>query len=64
MPSTFWYQNLPLLPATCLKWTADGELSAEDRMVLLLPLERVNADQNSADDRWREPTEPQQMIHK
>jgi hypothetical protein len=35
MPSTYLFREITLLATTCLKWTPDGELCAEDRVELL-----------------------------
>ncbi|MEB3242847.1 MAG: hypothetical protein VKO44_04350 [Cyanobacteriota bacterium] len=42
MPSTNLSRDLTLLVTTCLRWTADGELSAEDRSQLLLRLMQID----------------------
>lgn len=35
MPCTTLSREMPSLVTTCLKWTPDGELSTEDRTLLL-----------------------------
>lgn len=35
MPSTNVVSEIPFLVITCLRWTSDGELCAEDQSILL-----------------------------
>jgi hypothetical protein len=42
MPSTNLSREITLLATTCLKWTPDGELCAEDRLVLLYRLRQID----------------------
>ena len=42
MPGTNLSREITLLATTCLQWSSDGELSAEDRLVLLHRLRQID----------------------
>jgi hypothetical protein len=42
MPTTTRSREYPFLVNTCLTWTADGELCAEDRWLLLHWLKQID----------------------
>jgi hypothetical protein len=48
MPSTEHSPEATCLTRTCLRWTADGELSAEDKQLVLLKLMTVERREREA----------------
>jgi len=43
MTSTCMSREITLTPTTCLKWTSNGELCAEDRLGLLNRLMQIDS---------------------